>query len=185
MTKRRLPTIVTKEEVRKLISVINCRCMTGKRNLGLILLMYRSGLRVSEAVGLRTSQIQWAEGQIRIVGKGDKERVVPLDYPTIVALRDWKEVKPKGSKTFLCTLEGNPVNPRYVNAMLERYCKRAGIKRVHAHMLRHTCATELLNDDFNIREVQDILGHADIRTTQIYTHVNPIELRGKMKRRVL
>jgi len=144
--------------------------------------MYRAGLRVSEAAGLTAAGINWKDGQLRVLGKKKVERVIPLEPWVIDALGAWKKIRPK-AVTFFCTLEGRPLQRRYLNAMLERYSVRAGIPRVNPHALRHTFATGLLGDGFNLREVQEILGHAHVSTTQIYTHVNPVALREKVRRR--
>lgn len=179
---RRLPKTVTTEDVQKLLRKPNRKAPTGLRNYCMMLLMYRSGLRVSEVVGLQCGQVDWKQGQIRVIGKGDNERVIPLESWVMESLEVWKKIKPK-AKNFFCTLDGGQLNRRYINAMLERYSKRAGIDHINPHALRHTYATELLGDGFNIREVQQVLGHADLSTTMIYTHVNPIELRTKIQAR--
>jgi len=179
---RRLPKTVTAEDVQKLLKVANRKAPTGIRNYGMMLLMYRAGLRVSEVVDLQCNQVDWKQGQIRVIGKGDKERLVPLEAWVMDALAAWKQVKPKGNHLF-CTLEAGQLSRRYINAMLERYSKRAEIEHVNPHALRHTYATELLGDGFNIREVQQVLGHANLTTTMVYTHVNPVELRAKIQSR--
>jgi len=179
---RRLPKTVTAEDMQKLLKEPNRKAPTGLRNYCMMLLMYRAGLRVSEVTGIQCNQVDWKQGQARVIGNGDKERLIPLEPWVIDALGVWKKVKPK-SKHLFCTLEGGQLNRRYINAMLERYSKRAGIEHVNPHALRHTYATELLGDGFNIREVQQVLGHADLSTTMIYTHVNPVELRAKIQAR--
>jgi site-specific recombinase XerD len=180
--KKRLPKVVQAENVKKLLSKTNRKCPTGLRNYCMMLLMYRAGLRVSEVVDLQCNQIDWKAEQVRVIGKGDKERLIPLEPWVMDALESWKKIKPK-SKYFFCTLEGNQLQRRYVNAMLERASKKAGIERVNPHALRHTCATEMLGDGLNIRDVQQVLGHAHLNTTMIYTHVNPVELRSKIRAR--
>ena len=179
---RKLPKITGSGA--KLLKMANRRAPTGLRNYCMILLMYRGGLRVSEVTGLKPSQINWTDGQVRALGKGNKERVVPLEGWVIDALREWKLKKPE-SKNFFCTLDGGDVSRQYVNSMLERYCRRAGIDKINPHMLRHTYATDLLAEGYNLREIQQVLGHSSISTTQIYTHVNPVELREKIQNRVI
>lgn len=179
---KRLPKTVSKEDVQKLLKTANRKAPTGLRNYCMSLLMYRAGLRVSEITDLQCSQVAWADGTVRVIGKGDKERLVPLEVHVMSALEAWKTVKPK-AKTLFCTLAGDKLKRRYVNAMLERYCKRAGIEHINPHTLRHTYATELLDDGLNIREVQELLGHSDISTTMIYTHVNPVEIKQKIRSR--
>lgn len=181
---KRLPKVLTYDEVMKLLKIPNKDAPTGYRNFCMILLMYRAGLRVSEVIGLRTKQIDWRNSQLRVIGKGNKERLIPIEGWVLEALRKWKKIRPKKrAKEFFTTLKGTPVQRRYVNAMLERYSRRANIQHVHPHMLRHTFATDLLNDGFNIREVQQLLGHENLSTTMIYTHVNPVDLRNKIQAR--
>jgi len=181
---KRLPKTATKDDVNKLLKVANRKAPTGLRNYCMILLMYRAGLRVSEVTNLQCAQVDWVEGTVRVIGKGDKERLVPLEVPVISALEQWKAIKPK-AKTLFCTLQGGKLNRRYLNAMLERYCHRTQIEHINPHTLRHTYATELLSDGLNIREVQQILGHSDLSTTMIYTHVNPVEIKQKIRNRKL
>lgn len=179
---KRLPKTVSKEDIRKLLKTPSRKAPTGLRNYCMVVLMYRAGLRVSEVTDLTCAQINWTDGLARVIGKGDKERMIPLEPWVIDALQTWKSNKPK-SIAFFCTLAGDKLNRRYINAMLERYCKRAGIEHINPHTLRHTYATELLDDGLNIREVQELLGHSDVSTTMIYTHVNPVELRNKIRSR--
>ena len=100
-------------------------------------------------------------------------------------LRAWHEKRPKG-KTFFCTLKGGPLSTRYVQQVVKRMAHRAGLERVEKvspHTLRHTYATELLDEGFSIREVQELLGHASVATTQVYTHVRPKGLADKIRAR--
>ena len=155
---------------------------------GFVYIVVASGNEVSvgEVVGLRPSDIRWEAGELHLTHtKGGRHRVVPLSEETLGYLRLWTEKRPAGgTKRFFTTLRGTPVSPRYVQAMVAREAESAGIeRRVHPHMLRHTYATELLDERYNIREVQELLGHANLSTTQIYTHVNLGELKEKMKQR--
>ena len=181
--KKRLPKTVQSEDVKKLLSEPNRKCPTGLRNYCMMVLMYRAGLRVSEVVDLQCSQIDWKMESIRVIGKGDKERLIPLEPWVLDALESWKAIRPKKCKNFFCTLEGGRLQRRYINAMMERASKKAEIEHVNPHALRHTCATEMLGDGLNIRDVQQVLGHEFLSTTMIYTHVNPVELRGKIQAR--
>lgn len=151
-------------------------------------LMYRAGMRVGEVVKLEPRDVD-ARGMIRIVdGKGgdgtayfDPESVMPL-------LDEWKRERKRlgvgASSPLFCTLAGGPVSVRYVEQMVARMKKRAGITSICTpHVLRHTFATELLDEGFTIREVQDALRHADLSSTQVYTHVLDTNLRRKITRR--
>jgi integrase/recombinase XerD len=154
---KKLPTVLNTPEVQELLKQPNRKCPTGLRNYLVMLLMYRAGLRVSD---------------------------VPLETYVLDSLRKWKAERPKGNK-FFTTLKGEELNDRYIRTFVKRYAGKANIqKNVHPHTLRHTFATELLDQGFNIREVQDLLGHSDLSTTMIYTHVNPVTLREKIRLRV-
>lgn len=185
--RKKLPETLTIEEVNALLKQPNRKCPTGLRNYAAMLVMYRAGLRVSEVVNLQARDIDWQQGDLKVVdGKGGKDRVVPLELWVLDTLKQWKAAKPKNSKGLFCTLKGEKLNDRYIREFVKRYGEKAGIskiKGVHPHMLRHTFATELLGKGFNIREVQELLGHSDLSTTMIYTHVNPVEIRTKIRQR--
>ncbi|MHB9146809.1 MAG: tyrosine-type recombinase/integrase [Symbiobacteriia bacterium] len=181
---KRLPEVLTTDEVCSLLEKPNRRCPTGLRNYTILLLMYRAGLRVSEVLHLQPRDIDWKAGDVRVnEGKGKKDRVVPVEPWVLDALGAWQEKRP-ASKWFFSTLDGEQLDDRYLRAMVKRLAKKARIEKdVHPHMLRHTYATQLLGEGLSIREVQDLLGHADVSTTMIYTHVNPVELRRKIRLR--
>lgn len=187
--RKKLPETLTTEEANALLKQPNRKCPTGLRNYAIMLIMYRAGLRVSEVVNLQTRDIDWQQGDLKVIdGKGGKDRVVPLELWVLDTLKQWKGAKPKNSKSFFCTLKGEKLNDRYIREFVKRYGEKAVLnksKGVHPHMLRHTFATELLGKGFNIREVQDLLGHSDLSTTMIYTHVNPVEIRTKIRQRIV
>lgn len=197
MTTRRkkLPTVLSREEARSLLAQPNRRYPTGLRNYVMMCVMYRAGLRVSEVLDLEPSHIDARRNQIKVVGgKGDKDRTVPVEPWLIDALRSWMDTKARlqenagddwtTSKKVFTTLKGKPVSDRYVRTMVKREALAAGVdKDVHPHTLRHTYATELLEDGFTIREVQELLGHSDVSTTMLYTHVNPVHMADKIARR--
>jgi len=201
---RRLPEVLTEQELAALVRQPNRRAPTGCRNLALLLCMARCGLRVGEALALEHRDTQGGQLTIR-EGKGAKDRVVPLDPQTAQALDAWWEVRGRlganGRRVFVTithrttgraringreldtsTQPGQPLSACYTRQMVARYAQKAGIeKRVHPHTLRHTAATTWLRQGFNTREVQELLGHASLVTTQVYTHVFPEELRAKMQ----
>ena len=183
---RRLPEVLERQEVAKLLSAPNIRCLTGLRNRVALEIMYRAGLRVSEVCNLAPRDIRWRSMEVVVRhGKGDKDRVVPFSSELLVWLERWRDKRPPEARTFLCTLSGTPVIPRYLQQVAKRCASRAGLDPTHVtpHTLRHCYATELLEEGFTIREVQQILGHANVGTTQIYTHVRPAELRAKIRAR--
>lgn len=181
---RHLPKRLTREEAARLLAVPNRRAPTGVRNRALLRLLYRAGLRCSEALELRPRDVQLTRNEIRVnSGKGDKDRVVYIDAGSAEILDRWRAIRPR-SEWFFCTLQGGRLNDGYVRAMCARYGRRAGLDlRVHPHLLRHTFATELLEDGYTVVEVQQLLGHADLETTAIYLHVSNESLRRRLAER--
>ncbi len=174
------------KEVSALLHSPNIKAPTGLRNRVILEVMYRAGLRVSEVIRLRPSDIRWESLILEIhQGKGSKDRNVPFDQETLGWLRAWDAKRPK-SRWFFCTLKGSSVSARYIQVMVKRLARKASLQRasiITPHILRHTYATELLNDGFTIREVQELLGHSSVATTQIYTHVRPEHLAEKIIKR--
>lgn len=178
---RRLPERLSREEVAQLLAQPSKRYPTGIRNRALIRLLYRSGLRCNEALNLKVRDIDMNRGEVRVVeGKGKRDRRVWIDTTTIEVLDRWKAIRPK-SDWFFCTLKGARLDDRYVRELFNRLGEKAGIGiRVHPHLLRHTYASELLEDGFSILEVQRMLGHAHISTTAIYLHTADENLRRRL-----
>jgi site-specific recombinase XerD len=140
---------------------------------------YRGGLRCAEALALRPRDVQLARHEIRVnAGKGGKDRVVWIDEATVEILARWKELRPR-SEWFFCTLAGGQLSAADVRKMMARRGRKAGIElRVHPHLLRHTYASELLEDGASLVEVQALLGHERLETTAIYAHVANARLRS-------
>ena len=188
MGRKRLPMVLEKDELGTLLAIPNVRCPTGLRNRSLMEAMYRAGLRISEVVSLRPSDVRLGASVLEVKrAKGNRDRNVPIDQETVDWLRRWKAKRPKGARTFFCTLDGGKLSARYLQVAIKRMAVRAlGEERgslVTPHVLRHCYATYLLNDGFTIREVQELLGHANVATTQIYTHVRPKDLAEKIQGR--
>jgi integrase/recombinase XerD len=190
MAGRKLPKTLTKEEVDRLMAVPNLSAPTGLRNRAMLELMYRAGLRVGETCALHLRDVRWKEDQIHLrpeITKGGKEAFVYLDERAKQLLERWRDQRPKyahGSKRLFITLQGAPVTRHYCYQMIRRYARRAEIERpVSPHVLRHTFATELLREGFDIRQVQTLMRHRDIRTTVIYTEVFDQELQDRIRRR--
>jgi len=175
---KRLPSFLTQEEMEKLLGAPDLSTPLGQRDQAFLELLYASGLRVSELVGLTLEQIDLESNEIRVWGKGSKERVVLMGEPAAAALKDYLNqgraelLGKKKSQAFFLNRYGQPLPERSVQRILQQYAKKAGIgKRVHPHMLRHTFATHLLDGGADLRVVQELLGHARLSSTQIYTHV--------------
>ncbi len=187
---RKLPKILTAEQLDALLARPNIGCPTGLRNRAVIELLAGAGLRASEVCGVYLRDIDWQRGELRIraeVGKGGREAVLPLDERTFSWLERWKPERrhhAAGAPWLFVTLKGGQLDRRYVWEMVSRYARKAGIEEpVWPHKLRHGCATSLLREGFDLREVQQLLRHADIRTTVIYTYVSPEALAEKVRRR--
>jgi integrase/recombinase XerC len=175
---RRLPSFLTQEEMEKLLNAPDLSTPLGQRDRALLELLYASGLRVSELVGLTLEQIEIETNEIRVWGKGSKERVVLMGQPAAEALKDYinegrAELRgDRKTKALFLDRYGQKLTERSVQRLLNQYAKKAGIgKRVHPHLLRHTFATHLLDGGADLRVVQELLGHARLTSTQIYTHV--------------
>jgi tyrosine recombinase XerC len=175
---KRLPSFLTQEEVEKLLGAPDPATPLGQRDRAFLELLYASGLRVSELVGLTLKQIDLTSNEIRVWGKGSKERVVLMGEPAAAAIKDYlgegrsELLGERKSQALFLNRYGQPLPERSVQRILRQYAKKTGIgKRVHPHMLRHTFATHMLDGGADLRVVQELLGHARLTSTQIYTHV--------------
>lgn len=187
----KLPKIISQQNVKKMLDQININCPTGIRNYAMIIFMYRSGLRVSEVCNLGLSDVNFETRLIYIQqGKGQKDRYMPMDNDIIGCAKKWVNTRPDG-EYFFSTLKGGKLDKRYVREMCYRISKKAGVyildgkkkKPVNPHMLRHSFATELLREGFTLRQVQEALGHSNVSTTMVYTHVIMDELQDKIQKR--
>lgn len=168
------PQPLTSAEVGRLLAGCSLRAPTGVRNRALIMLLYRSGLRISEALALKPSNVDLERHSARVLhGKGDKATVRPLHPSATVSLARWLDRRAQlGLKNgpLFCTLAGGPVSAGYVRDLLKRLATKAGIvdKRVHPHGLRHTYADELLQAGADVVTISKALGHESIATTARY-----------------
>ncbi len=181
---RRLPSFLTIEEVKRLLVAPDLSTHRGQRDRALLELLYASGPRVSELVQLDLGQVNLDTREIRVWGKGSKERMVLMGKPAAEALSTYlsqgrpKLLGGKRSSALFLNRYGGRLTERSVQTMLERYAKQVGINKwVHPHMLRHTFATHLLDGGADLRVVQELLGHANLSSTQIYTHVTRSQAR--------
>lgn len=176
---RRLPKNLSEKQVEALLAAPDVDRELGLRDRAMLETLYASGLRVSELVGLKRSQVAIDAGVVRVLGKGSKERLVPLGEEAIDWIRRYlSDARPrfagdsKGDHVFV-TARGGPMTRQAFWALIKRYAVVAGIPAatLSPHVLRHAFATHLLNHGADLRVVQLLLGHADITTTTIYTHV--------------
>jgi integrase/recombinase XerD len=173
-----LPYVLSRDEVEALLAQPDVHTVLGKRDKALLEILYATGLRVSELIGLKITNINLEGGYIRTVGKGSKERIVPMGTKAIDALREYltngrPSFQRKVTSPYLfVNNKGGPLTRQGLWKILKKYALKAGItKTVTPHTLRHSFATHLLEGGADLRSVQVMLGHADISTTQIYTHV--------------
>lgn len=176
---KRLPSFLTTNEMMRLLEAPDLTTPQGQRDRALLEMLYASGLRVSEIASLTLRQVNLDTREIRVRGKGSKDRVVLIGEPAARALTDYlkqsrdKLLDGKRSSALFLNRWGGRLTERSVQETIEEYAKRAGIgKRVHPHMLRHTFATHLLDGGADLRVVQELLGHANLASTEIYTHVS-------------
>jgi integrase/recombinase XerD len=183
---KKLPDTLNIDEVEKLINAPDGRNWRGLRDKASLELMYATGMRVSELVNLKTNSVNMDVGFIRCVGKGSKERIIPLGNKAKEAITRYMEksrvkLAKKGSQDqslFLSRL-GKKMSRQSFWKMIKAYAGKAGIKKsISPHKLRHSFATHLLERGADLRIVQEMLGHSDISTTQIYTHINKERLKS-------
>ena len=183
-TWQRLPAVCSKQQVLRLLEAPAPEEPFYLRDRALLELLYATGMRASELAGLKTTDVNLDIGYLRCFGKGNKERVVPVGKMAISATRDYlrdlrpKLAKPQSQAFVLLSRTGRPLSRIEIWRLVKKYAVRAGMPRnVTAHTLRHCFATHLLSGGADLRSVQEMLGHVDIATTQIYTHVDHERLR--------
>ncbi len=176
-----IPQTLSEEDVRRLLESINPQDLPfGARDRAILEMLYGSGLRVSELVSLRPEQVDWDEGFVRITGKGDKTRYVPLGGAAAQAVRFYREhARPlllaagkQDPHVVFLSRRGGKLTRERIRQIIKTRAAAAGLdENVFPHILRHSFATHLLENGADLRVIQDMLGHADLATTQIYTHV--------------
>lgn len=182
---RSLPKSLSEEQVEKLLESPDVAKPLGLRDRAMLETLYATGLRVSELVGLTLSQVSLTQGVVRVIGKGDKERLVPLGEEAISWISRYlaegrsRLVKSRSTDALFTTARGGPMTRQAFWHNLKGHTRKAGIdaKKLSPHTLRHAFATHLLNHGADLRVVQMLLGHADLSTTQIYTYVAQARLK--------
>lgn len=175
--------ILTEDEVRLLLAQCSRRAATGIRDRALLTVLYRAGLRVSEALDLKPSDIDHSAGSIRVLhGKGDRARTVGVDDGALAVVAVWLAERARlginGHSKLFCTLTGGPLSANQVRQMVKRRAAKAGLdKRVHPHSLRHANAAEMMAEGLPVNVIQKQLGHTSIATTSIYLqHIAPADV---------
>ncbi|MBR3314930.1 MAG: tyrosine recombinase XerC [Atopobiaceae bacterium] len=190
--KKTLPRTMTDEDLARLLSVCDAETPEGKRDAALIETLYATGARISEVAGLVPADIDAAQGQIRLFGKGGKERVVPVYQQALVCLDDYlAHARPtlvaRGKagtrvEALFVSTRGNAMSADALRAQFSKLLAVAGLDaRLSPHSVRHTYATELLNGGADLKTVQELLGHESLATTQIYTHLSVERLKEATK----
>jgi integrase/recombinase XerD len=182
---RPLPKSLTEEQVEKLLQSPDVATHYGLRDRAMLETLYATGLRVSELVGLTLSQVSLTQGVVRVIGKGDKERLVPMGEEAVAWISRYlaegrpKLVRSRSTDALFTTARGGPMTRQAFWHNLKVHTRTAGIQTaLSPHTLRHAFATHLLNHGADLRVVQMLLGHADLSTTQIYTHVAQARLKS-------
>jgi integrase/recombinase XerC len=171
--RRKLPQVLDVDEATALVETDSGGALA-VRDRAMLELFYSSGLRLSELVGLRWLDLSLDDGEVRVLGKGSKTRIVPVGRHAIVALRALgAEEGMQADSPVFRGRGGAPINPRTIQLRMNKLALQQGIpKHIHPHLLRHTFASHMLESSGDLRAVQELLGHADIATTQIYTHLD-------------
>jgi integrase/recombinase XerC len=173
---RTLPKALSPDEARQLVSIEGDDPFT-VRDRAIFELFYSSGLRLSELTGLTAGELNFSDATVRVVGKGNKTRIVPVGSHALQAIRAWLELRPgiaaQDERALFVNQRGRAISPRVVQARLRAWGIRQGLPaNIHPHMLRHSFASHVLQSSGDLRAVQEMLGHASISTTQVYTHLD-------------
>lgn len=183
---RTLPEILSPGQVDQLLNAPDKKSDKGRRDRAMLELMYACGLRVSELVTLQNSQLHFEDGYLRVFGKGRKERLVPIAKTSAKCVQDYKDhVRPsllhnesEAGQTVFLSMNGRPLTRARIWQLIREWGTEAGLPHgIHPHSLRHSFASHLLSAGAPLRTIQEMLGHADISTTQIYTHVDQQRLK--------
>lgn len=181
---KRLPRVLTPEEIERLLRAPDQSTPSGMRDYAMLELLYATGIRVSELVSLKSTDVHLSSGFLRCMGKGGKERIIPIGEYAVQALDNYLQqarphlVRKTKDEALFLNHHGTQMSRQGFWKILKKYAQEAGIlKDITPHTLRHSFATHLLERGADLRAVQEMLGHADISTTQIYTHVT----KGRLK----
>ncbi|MDI6861640.1 MAG: tyrosine recombinase XerC [Caldisericia bacterium] len=175
---KKLPTFLTEEEVMKLLNSPNDKTLLGFRDKLILTFLYSTGMRVSEIISLKLSQLDLDKGEVIITGKGKKERVIFITQELKEMINEYLKRRKKNSNVLFINRNGMPLTDKGIRLIVEKYAKKVvPYKKVTPHTLRHTFATHLLTNGADLRVVQELLGHSKLSTTQIYTHLTKENLK--------
>ena len=183
---RQLPDILSTDEIDRIIATVDTSSVKGLRDSAMLELLYSCGLRVSELVSLKIQDLFFGEGYIRVIGKGDKQRLVPISATARERVHRYLDKRPEtrsGEDALFLNNRGSRLTRVMVFTILKQAARNAGIeKRISPHTFRHSFATHLLEGGASIRQVQEMLGHESILTTEIYTHLDSRHLRETVEK---
>ena len=187
---RKLPDILNVEEISQMISSINIKEKFGQRNKTIIEILYGTGIRVSELIELKISNIFFKENLIRVLGKGDKERFVPIGLKAKKSIidyinnnRKYQKIEEASNDILILSKYGKKITRHMIFTLIKNISKKSGItKKISPHTFRHSFASHLLKNGADLRTIQLILGHENITTTEIYTHLDSKHLLNVMKK---
>ena len=176
---KHLPLFLTEDEVARLIEAAVPKDERGLRDRAILEAFYSTGMRISELSGLSIKDVDFIGGIIKVMGKGRKERIIPIGEQALSVIRQYLEKRKKQTDVLFLNKSGNRITTRGIRNIVKKYIRIASIKQgVSPHTLRHSFATHLLNRGADLRSVQELLGHVNLSTTQIYTHLTTERLKS-------
>src|SRR3989338_3825475 len=169
---KKLPQFLTEDEMTKFIESPPLKKEAGKRDRAILETLYSTGMRVSELVGLNMDNVDFISNIVKVAGKGKKERLLPIGDKALKSLQDYLKIRKHQSSAIFLNKSGTRLTSRSICNITEKYIRQTGLReKISPHVLRHSFATHLLNRGADLRSVQELLGHVNLSTTQIYTHV--------------
>lgn len=176
---KHLPVFLTEDEITRLMESPDIKELSGFRDRAILETFYSTGMRVSELVGLNQESIDFISGVVKVMGKGKKERLTPIGDRALLAIREYLEHRHNTLPAVFLNKNGRRLTVRGVRLILDKYVRRLALREnISPHSLRHSFATHLLNRGADLRSVQELLGHANLSTTQIYTHLTTDRLKS-------
>ena len=182
---KRLPNFIDEDQLNTLFNHVEFTdSWTHQTQKMVLLIFYTTGMRLSELIHLKINQLDFSNKQLKVYGKGNKERIIPLDEDVIKGLKEFINNNPTENKEFVFVTEnGNPLNPRYVYGFVKKYLALiTTVKKKSPHVLRHSFATHLMNNGAEINAVKELLGHSSLAATQVYTHNSIDKLKEVFKK---
>lgn len=183
---KKLPIYLMPGEVQDLAAVVSDEDENGQRDRTILLLLVMTGMRLSELVGLDLPDVDFESGTMKVLGKGRKERLVPMNHTSRRVLEEWLAVRPRGRDGCQCLFlsrDGERISRRTVQYLVRKAVKGAGLDpRISPHKLRHTFATMLYAEAVDLRDIQELLGHSNIASTSVYTHTNVDKVRAAVNK---